>query len=140
MGVVFKKKPVVVVNSPAQARLAEGVVAAAIAALPPGGVVVGDQVNYTGTPEELQKIMESIGLVAPKEKAVVKFSVGERLRVTNPHFTWITTHKQDDEGVVLRVISPIKEALQYGDQYGLLEVRMDNGNVVFLHNWEVEHA
>lgn len=91
-------------------------------------------------PDDLQKVMESIGLVVPKEKVVEKFSPGDRVRYTNPYFTWVTSVSVGDLGSILRVVSPIKEALQFGEKYGLLEVKLDNGNTVFLHNWEVEHV
>lgn len=88
----------------------------------------------------MKDLLASIGMTLVSAPVVTPLHIGDRVRVTNPLFPWVEAYKPGDCGEVLKNHPPIKEALQYGTRYGLLEVRMDSGALVILHTWEVERA
>lgn len=103
--------------------------------------VVQDSVLVECPKESMQDVLAAIGMttapVAPKKEEIAQ---GDRVVVTNSLFFWLTSYKAGDQGEVLKVHSPVKEAVQHGEGYGLLEVLMDSGATVILHVWEVDRV
>ena len=103
--------------------------------------VVQDSVLVECPPESMQDVLAAIGMtpapVAPKKDVIGQ---GDRVVVTNTLFPWIEAYKSGDQGKVVKVYPPIKEAVQYGDRYGILDVVLDSGAKVLLHVWEVDRV
>lgn len=101
--------------------------------------VVHDSVEITVPAGNMAEVLASIGMVAPApEPKKVRIEAGDRVVVTNQLFPWVTTYQPGSGGKVVKTYSPIKEAVQYGDKFGILDVELDSGVRVLLHTWEVD--
>lgn len=85
---------------------------------------------------------KKVGLVIKKKPKVGRFREGDKVRITNELYSWVTRWKPGDTGVVTKYSGPVQE--MKGDlNYGVLIVRLDNPrekqhSEVYLHAWEVE--
>lgn len=100
--------------------------------------VVQDSVLVEAPGKSPEDLMKELGLL-PSVQTTAKERIlmpGDKVRYTNELFTWRTEVPVGAEGVVVRSMSPVKEALQWGMKYALLEVDFA-GVLRWLHQWEV---
>lgn len=151
MGVTFRKVSGVDVFAQAEAvskALGEAVGSVKKLLLGKGSVSVeGDSVLVECPKSSVEEVLAAIGMTttpeAPeplKPSGKKSFCAEDRVVVTSSMFPWVKAYNVGDTGVVSKVHSPVKEAVQYGDRYAMVEVRLDSGKKVILSVCEVDHV
>lgn len=109
--------------------------------------VVQDSVLIDSPAESVPSIesaLKAIGMTPVAEvprgenSSMGAVSPGDRVEVVSAMYDWVSAYKVGDQGVVVKAFSPVKEAVQYGDRYGILEVLLDSGASTLLYVGEVK--
>lgn len=70
-------------------------------------------------------------------------SEGDKVRITNTHYSWVDRWLPMDTGVVLKYHPPVPEFRSEGNKWGLVIVSLDKPRkagheVCYFHRWELE--